>query len=298
MEPIPFDEPVARQTLDELVAMIATNRAEHDDGPSHLLKILECGRRFVLDGTATENPLAEHFEGRNIGTLTHFLTETYDKGYDPEGYLPRKIGDPIMDLLLSEAWVLADKYMENFPRGWWGVPIIIESRLEGDIVCPSVYGSDLPNTHHATGKIDRAWEIDEAAAQRIGTRFNLLDPPTPGLYAWDLKTAGKKDSILQARFTLSDQVFQYLALMALKGYEPQGFIGFKAIRYKTDRQDRFQLAVVNAHEVLTEEGYRRFDYMRRLADEKLRDGGRAEPSMCLGYNDVCPHRMSGACYGY
>lgn len=308
MPAIPFDEPTPKNTIDEIVAMIATNAAEHDDGPSHLLKILECARRHKLDVVTAENPLNERFEGRNIGTFTHFIAECYHKGLDPEGYLPRLVNDPVLDALLSRgtedgpgAWTLGDKYMEQFPRGFWGEPVIVESRLEGILLCPSVHGTDLPAEHHATGKIDAAWEVDEAAADRIAKRFNLLDPPPPGLYAWDLKTAGKKDSILQARFTLSDQVFQYLALLALKGYEPRGFMGFKAVRYKTERQDRFQLAVVQAHEVLTEEGYRKFDYMRRLAAEKMADAngeGRAEPSMCLGYNSVCPHRMSGACYGY
>lgn len=106
---------------------------------------------------------------------------------------------------------------------------------------------------------------------------------------------------MQARFTLSDQVFQYLALLRLHGYEPAGFMALKAIRYKTTRQDWFQLAAVPAHEVLHEEAYRKFDYMRRLSAEKMADAGgrgRAEPSACLSYQSVCEHRLSGACNGY
>lgn len=284
-----------KRDVDEILAMLASNPSDHEDGPSHLLKILDCARRFVLDDEAAragaEQPLGDKFEGRNVGTLAHFILECYHKGEDPTYYLPRAIEHPGIQNLLHEAWILGDKYMETFPRGFWGNIVGIETRLRG-----------LLEGFESSGRVDAAWEIDDAAARRIQERWNLPDPPSPGLYVWDLKTAKAKDSIMQTRFTFSHQVFQYLALMRQEGHEPEGFIGFKAIRYKTDKQDRFQVAVVPARDVLTEENYAQFAHMRRLAAQDLAGaagrGVARAGNQCLGYQEVCPHRMSGACHGF
>ena len=69
-------------------------------------------------------------------------------------------------------WVIAEGYGQDFPAGFWGHLLASEVKLKGVV---------------GAGRLDRVWDIDQAAIDRIEARF-ALNMNGVGIYLWDLKT--------------------------------------------------------------------------------------------------------------
>ena len=270
-----------------ILGLLASDPAEHATGPTVLFRILDCARQVRLDGEhfSAANALAPEFEKRNVGTLVHKLCEIYHLGLDPARHVAKQAGHPAIDPLLVEAWGLFEKYRTEFSHDWWGWL----SGAELQLVQPGPHGEE-------GGRIDAVWEVDSAAVERIEGRFGIR-LEGPGLYGWDLKTTGQRNNNLYEMYVHDPQPYRYLRLLRAAGHEVNGFIVFMAIRYKTDRQDRFQAVCLPAQEVLSAANTARqaaivaYAAAKKAADE-------ARPSNCRSYGQLCRHFTEGRCPGY
>ena len=284
-----------------ILSLLASDPAEHKDGPTILMHLLGCARRVRLDSVVGDGDvLAPENEKRNVGTLTHKLVELYHRGVNPLRFVAQITGHPIIDALLNgpsdngpAAWPMAAYYQEAFPVGFWGALVGAEIHLERQ----GLHGRQ-------TGRLDAVWAVDTEAVARIEARFPGVRLCGPGLYGWDLKTAGQRDNNMHEAYLHDPQPFRYLSLLMSTegglgcGAGPvRGFLVLKAIRYKTAKQDRFQLVCLPADEVLSVENTKRQSEIERLAKLAM-TVDEARPTMCYGYGRMCPHFNTGLCPGY
>lgn len=275
-----------------IVKLLSSQNEDHEDGPSRLWSTLKCARRGRLDYECGEQELfGPGVEGRNAGTITHKLVEIYHDGEDPELVVPTSSTHPDIEIILNgprkkglAAWPLFNKYEENFSADFWGHSVAAEVFLEGQIM-----------GFRRTGRIDRIWWMDEETIERVEDRFPGLQLFGPGNYTWDLKTAASKDDSLYETWAWHPQPAQYVELARQHDYNPRGHIVFRAVGYKTDRQEWAFAVAYPADELLSTGLVRLQKQIAKAVQMKWKDA--PGWTSCGEYGRFCPHRISGACQG-
>ena len=279
-------------TDDALLGLLASNPAEHENGPSVLESTMRCARRVRLDAEqsavgadmGSSDVLTASSEARNIGTITHKLMELHHLGHDVTAYVPREHPHPALSSQLDEAWRLFDRYVAAFPAAFWGELVAAEVRLQGAL------GGQL-----LSGRIDAIWNMDAETVARVENRFACA-LNGPGRYLWDLKTATAKDSNLVAKWEWHPAPFQYLFLDGAN--DPRGMIFFQGVRLVSkSKVEPFQAACLPADMVLSVDGQRRFEGMLKRA-ETARLNDEANCRACYDWYRICNHKQTGACQGY
>lgn len=272
---------------DEDLIELLTAKGDHNDGATRLASTIMCARRSRLDDAADRGGVLEENKGRDTGTITHKIFEHIHLGHRPEEYVATESENAHLHEMLQKAWTLGDRYQERFPAGFWGECIGAELSLE----------SEWRNGRRRHGTLDAVFCLDEAAIDRIEEIFGV-HLNGPGNYVWDLKTAGQKDNLLDERYAWHPQTFQNVWLAEMHGLQPRGMLYFKAVTYKTERQERFFLTCHDVETILSDEGYARFEHQLLLSQYNIANDVANSPNACTEWNKVCPHRMSGDCDGY
>jgi hypothetical protein len=282
-----------------VLSILSSADENHEHGPSRTFALNACARRVRLDeelrAEAGEDLLNPANEAREIGTLVHKMCELYHHEEDPEVCIPRRSDNADIDRLVHapnkgcSAWDLFDKYAEAFPPGFWGHLVGAELFLEEELEIEA--GLAVPRT----GKLDAIWYMDEETVARVEERFGIT-LNGPGNYVWDLKTASAKDDNLWEKWAWHPQPVQYMWLASQAGYNPRGHIVFQAVRYKTDRQERFYAVAYAEDDLCSKEASTRF-FMDVVQALRGQEDDTCNRGHCPAYNRMCPHRISGACKG-
>ena len=284
----------------DLIRLLIGDDIDHEHGPSRTRSLIECARRVYLnelqESVGEQNILTPAFEARNVGTIVHKLTEMHHIGRDPEEAVPLRADNPDLDVLLNgpmkrgcSAWELFNKYADEFPGWFWGNLIAAEAAM--DVPFQMKNGNIIKRSMRA----DALFEMDAQTLDRVNRRFGL-SMETPGLMIWDLKTATSKDDNMVYNYEWDPQPVQYMVVAEQLGYRPQGMIIFRAIRYKTDRQERFYAVYLDREDLLSGEALHRFNLD---LEESQQNEIENKPNRrhCMAYNHPCPHRVSGVCNG-
>lgn len=283
----------------DLIQILVGAEVDHSNGPTRIKNLIECARRVRLADQQEDKLILDPArEALNIGTITHKLVECHHRGIDPETVVPLHAENPELESLLwtpakaraISAWPLFDKYADEFPQGYWGELVMAESMIDAHITLPN--GIALKRS----ATIDAVWHMNESDATRVSNRFGLRDLPT-GNILWDLKTATSKDDDMGATYEWDPQPTQYMLVAEACGLDPQGIIIFKAIRYKTDKQERFHACYFDREEMLSAENQTRFE--KQVIEARMFETqDRANTTNCKSYGRMCPFRVSGECNGY
>jgi hypothetical protein len=269
---------------DDVLKLVASDPEAHKGGPSELKEKLACGRQYILNRRFPEDPLAENCWRRNAGSIAHKLTEYLDAGIDPREHFTQECNNPMLAKSLKTAWVIADGYAEEFPRGFFGTVLDSEVKLTGDI---------------GAGRLDRVFQVDQAAIDRIEARF-ALNMNGEGVYLWDLKTSGQADSNLSTQYEWGPALYMYTNLALARWPDVRGMLFLNAVPHSTKKDGdfaEFAAALYTVEGQTTELAHARFEVMRQAAIFNSSFEGRCNVMHCYTYGRACRHRLSGACQG-
>ena len=269
---------------EDLLRLVDSDPKAHEGGPSELWEQLECGRRYVLNRVAPEDPLAPNCMRRNAGSIAHKLTEYIDAGVDPTSHVTHECESPALAESLKLAWVIAEGYGQDFPAGFWGKLLASEVKLRGAV---------------GAGRLDRVWDMDQAALERIEARF-ALNTNGPGVYLWDLKTSGMADKSLSTKYEWGPALYMYTNLALERWSGVRGMLFLNAVPHETKRDGtwtEFAAACYPVEGQRTELAHRRFQQMRALAAPNVAAGGYCNTTQCYFHGSACRHRLTGACTG-
>lgn len=264
-----------------LLTLVDSDPKAHEGGPSELWAKLACGRKFHLDRQSPEDPLSAQCIKRNTGSITHKLLELYDNGLDLEAHVGRTAQHENLQKALDTAWRLAERYTAEFAPNFWGKLLASEVRPSG-----------------RPGRLDRVYDVDEAAIARIERRFPV-HMNGPGVYVWDLKTSGQADNNLSLRYEWGPAATMYVGSAIQEWPNTRGMIFLNAVPYaeSNKKSDWFAAAVYPVEALLSEKAQRRFRLMEYQAALNAQGIGGCNVVNCFEYNRPCRHRVSGACEG-
>lgn len=268
-----------------LLALIASDPAEHAGGPSEVMDTLRCARYAALkrqlakeDGPDLEN-LGPRTFWRDAGTITHKLVELYSSGEDPEACVaqPECVDNIPLQDRLAKAWRLFRRYKAVYEPDFWGELLGVEVKLN-------------------PGRVDALWNITPASQARIVERFQSEEPPPLGVMAWDLKTGKQKDNELHAKYEWSLQGGMYLPRLVDLGITPASFGIFQAANYERDSTKWDFFTWYPAEHFLGEDGRRRTAAATARAEREA-TSNECNLSGCFMYGE-CGFKQNGMCRGY